>query len=220
MRGVALSRDTQRPCRSQLTVTVMSVVLMFMVKARSLLPMWTLQETRLSFLFLLELTQAALQPLQLVTSMQPPPAPPPSLVLPLPQVLPTQPAAHPCILSTLIAQPGLAHAPRGCTSAPVRFPALTSGVRQLPCLPACSTLVSGGSASSGICLSNREREPRCPGAWETDGEGPAESFGLVPGTVMQAGHLGLSPFFSMQIISFSGPRPRSGPSARITGLPL
>lgn len=74
--------------------------------------------------------------------MQARPAPPPSLILPLPQVPPTRPAAHPCILSALTAQPGLAHAPapRGCTSAPVRFPALTSGVRQLPCLPACSTL--------------------------------------------------------------------------------
>lgn len=33
--------------------------------------------------------------------------------------------------------------------------------------------------SSGICLSNTEREPRCPGAWKTDREGPGVLQGAL-----------------------------------------
>lgn len=104
-----------------------------------------------------------------------PPAPHPSLILPLPQVPPTRPAAHPCILITpTAAQPGLACAP----SAPVPCPVLTSGVRQLPCPPACSTLVSGGSAAPHLFwhLPKLQRDRGSPGARGLMGWGPAEPF--------------------------------------------
>lgn len=58
----------------------------------------------------------------------------------LPQVPPTWPAAR----------PGLARAPRGCTSAPAPCPAPTSGVRPLPCPQVCRTLAQDRPAV-GLC---------------------------------------------------------------------
>ncbi|XP_036720106.1 arf-GAP with GTPase, ANK repeat and PH domain-containing protein 3 isoform X2 [Balaenoptera musculus] len=80
-------------------------------------------------------------------------------------VPPTRPAA----------QPGLARAQRGCTSAPAPFPAPTSGVRPLPCPQRpCPGPHPSRSAEPGLSSDNRKQlGTRSPG-------GPAEVLSSSP----------------------------------------